>query len=78
VFPLRQTFAGDRISPKCSIIEVRLGEWKQLFDAIAPLPFLDRYSNVADRDAWRGDWQDVSPRVERKTAEGKSGRLTQP
>jgi hypothetical protein len=48
--------AGDRIPPKWSIIEVQLAEWTQLFDAIDPLPFRDRYSNVADRDAWRGDW----------------------
>ena len=58
-FPCDKLSAGDRISPKCSIIEVHLGEWKQLFDTIAPLPSLDRHSNVADRDAWRGDWQDV-------------------
>ena len=74
--------AGDLIPPKCPIIDVHLAECKQLFDAIDPLPFRGRYSNVADRDAWRGDWQDVSPGVERKTTEGnhpcKSDRLIQP
>jgi len=34
--------AGDPIPPKCSIIEVHVGELKQLFDAIDPSPFRDR------------------------------------
>ena len=34
--------AGDSIPPKCSIIEVHVGELKQLFDAIDPSPFRDR------------------------------------
>jgi hypothetical protein len=34
--------AGDPIPPKCSVIEVHIGELKQLFDAIDPSPFRDR------------------------------------
>src|SRR5215467_7621202 len=34
--------AGDLIPPKCSLIEVHVGELKQLFDAIDPSPFRDR------------------------------------
>ena len=34
--------AGDPIPPKCAIIEVHVGELKQLFDAIDPSPFRDR------------------------------------
>jgi len=35
-------FAGDPIPPKCGVIEVHVGELKQLFDAIDPSPFRDR------------------------------------
>ncbi len=31
--------AGDPIPPKCSLIEVRVAELKQLFNAIDPSPF---------------------------------------
>lgn len=34
--------AGDAISAKCSVIEIHVGELKQLFDAIDPSPFRDR------------------------------------
>src|SRR5215471_1652458 len=34
--------AGDTIPPKCSVIEVHVGELKHLFDAIVPSPFRDR------------------------------------
>ena len=34
--------AGDPIPPKCAVIEIHLGELKQLFDAIDPSPFRDR------------------------------------
>jgi hypothetical protein len=37
-----KTSAGDSIPPKCSVIEVHVGELKQLFDAIDPSPFRDR------------------------------------
>jgi hypothetical protein len=42
-------FAGDPIPPKCAVIEVHVGELKQLFDAIDPSPFRDR-----DLDQSRG------------------------
>ena len=35
-------FAGDPIPPKCALIEVHVGELKQLFDAIDPSPFRER------------------------------------
>jgi hypothetical protein len=31
--------AGDAIPPKCAVIELHVGELKQLFDAIDPSPF---------------------------------------
>ena len=34
--------AGDPIPSKCAVIEVHVGELKQLFDAIDPSPFRDR------------------------------------
>src|SRR5437879_13543302 len=34
--------AGDPLSPKCSVIEVHVGELKQLFNAIDPSPFRDK------------------------------------
>jgi hypothetical protein len=34
--------AGDPIPPKCSVIEVHVGELKQLFNAIDPSPFRDK------------------------------------
>lgn len=34
--------AGDPIPPKCAVIEVHVGELKQLFNAIDPSPFRDR------------------------------------
>jgi len=34
--------AGDPIPPKCAVIEVHVGELKQLFDTIDPSPFRDR------------------------------------
>ncbi len=37
-----ETSAGDPIPPKCSVIEVHVGELKQLFDAIDPSPFRDK------------------------------------
>ena len=38
----KKAFAGDVIPPKCAVIEVHVGELKQLFDAIDPSPFRDR------------------------------------
>jgi hypothetical protein len=34
--------AGDTLPPKCSVIEVHVGELKQLFNAIDPSPFRDK------------------------------------
>src|SRR6201993_2795433 len=34
--------AGDPIPAKCAVIEVHVGELRQLFDAIDPSPFRDR------------------------------------
>src|SRR3954467_733054 len=34
--------SGDPIPPKCSLIEVHVGELKQLFNAIDPSPFRDK------------------------------------
>src|ERR1700751_26309 len=34
--------AGDPLPPKCSVIEVHVGELKQLFNAIDPSPFRDK------------------------------------
>jgi hypothetical protein len=34
--------ACDPLPPKCSVIEVRVGELKQLFNAIDPSPFRDK------------------------------------
>jgi hypothetical protein len=34
--------AGDALPPKCSVIEVHVGELKQLFNAIDPSPFRDK------------------------------------
>jgi hypothetical protein len=34
--------AGDPLPPKCSVIEVHVGELKQLFNAIDPSPFHDK------------------------------------
>lgn len=34
--------AGDTIPAKCSVIEVHIGELRQLFDAIDPSPFRDK------------------------------------
>ena len=71
--------AADRSSPKCLIIEVHLAQWKKLLNAIDPLPFRDRYTNVTDPDAWRGDWQVVSLRAgakeDRRPPRPKSGKL---
>src|SRR5438045_7635292 len=39
---LDKVSAGEPIPPKCAVIEVHIGELKQLFDAIDPSPFQDR------------------------------------
>src|SRR5436309_14561353 len=37
-----KTSAGDPIPPKCSLIEVHVGELKQLFNSIDPSPFRNK------------------------------------
>lgn len=37
-----QTSAGDAIAPGCRVIEVRVAELRQLFNAIDPSPFRER------------------------------------
>ena len=44
-----KTSAGDPIPPKCFVIEVHVGELKQLFDAIDPSPFRDRETLIRKR-----------------------------
>jgi len=39
---IRPTSAGDAVPPACRIIEVRVGELRQLFNAIDPSPFNER------------------------------------
>ena len=38
----QEASAGDPIPPKCAVIEVHVGELKQIFDAIDPSPFRNR------------------------------------
>ena len=40
--PTEHVSAGDAISPDCKIIEVRVAELRQLFNAIDPSPFRER------------------------------------
>ena len=40
--PAERPSAGDAIAQNCEIIEIRVGELKQLFNAIDPSPFHDR------------------------------------
>jgi len=40
--PVEPTSAGDPIPPKCEVIEVRVAELRQLFNAIDPSPFRER------------------------------------
>jgi len=42
--------AGDPLPPKCRIIEVRVGELRQLFNAIDPSPFRERDLDPAAED----------------------------
>jgi hypothetical protein len=47
--------AGDPIPPKCSVIEVQVGELKQLFNAIDPSPFRDKELDPKRRSSsWAG------------------------
>src|SRR5216684_6040598 len=51
--------AGDPIPPKCSVIEVHVGELKQLFNAIDPSPFrlFSRYGLRYGFASATGDFQ---------------------
>jgi hypothetical protein len=40
--PAPQPSAGDTIPPNCQLIEVRVGELKQLFNAMDPSPFREK------------------------------------
>ena len=40
--PVEPVFAGDPIPPTCKVIEVRVAELRQLFNAIDPSPFRER------------------------------------
>jgi hypothetical protein len=46
----RPPSAGDPLPPKCRIIEVRVGELRQLFNAIDPSPFRERDLDPAAED----------------------------
>jgi CO/xanthine dehydrogenase Mo-binding subunit len=67
--------AGDPIPAKCAVIEVHVGELRQLFDAIDPSPFSDRdldpkawptffdtcHADVPDEGAVRFGWEKRRP-----------------
>jgi hypothetical protein len=40
--PHRPRFAGDTLPQRCAVIEIRVGELRQLFNAIDPSPFRQR------------------------------------
>jgi hypothetical protein len=56
------TSAGDPLPPKCAVIEVHVGELKQLFDAIDPSPFRDR-----DLDPKAEEFMSAGPKTFRRT-----------
>lgn len=45
--------AGDAIPSKCAVIEVHVGELKQLFDAIGPSPFRESLTIGSWVSMWR-------------------------
>src|ERR1700684_1183817 len=53
--------AGDPIPPKCSVIEVHVGELRQLFNAIDPSPFRDKDLDPKAEDFIVG-WAKAPPR----------------
>jgi len=53
--------AGDPISPKCSVIEVRVPELKRLFNAIDPSPFHDKDLDP-DAEDFMVSWAKEMPR----------------
>lgn len=57
----RKPTAGDSIPPKCCVIEVHVGELKQLFNTIDPSPFRNRDLDPAAEDFVIG-WAKDLPR----------------
>lgn len=55
------TSAGDPLPPGCKTIEVRVGELKQLFNAIDPSPFHDKDLDP-DAEAFIVEWSTELPR----------------
>jgi len=56
--------AGDTIPPNCQLIEVRVGELKQLFNAIDPSPFREKDLDPSAEEfivGWARDLPDTSP-----------------
>jgi len=54
----QQQSAGDPIPPNCEVIEVHVGELKQLFNAIDPSPFREKDLDPKAEDfivSWAGD-----------------------
>ena len=40
--PVQQDSVGDAFPPHCAVLEVRVGESKQMYDALDPAPFRER------------------------------------
>src|SRR5262245_10588167 len=56
--------AGDTIPPNCQLIEVRVGELKQLFNAIDPSPFRERDLDPSAEEfivGWARDLPEKAP-----------------
>ena len=53
--------AGDPLPPNRSVIEVHVGELKQLFDAIDPSPFRDKDLDPKSSGVHRGLGQGPAP-----------------
>jgi hypothetical protein len=52
----RKASAGDPIPPKCAVIEVHVGELRQLFNSIDPSPFRSRdLDPKAEVHGWLGE-----------------------
>lgn len=56
--------AGDTLPPRCHVIEIRVSELRQLFNAIDPSPFQDRDLDPRAEEfivAWAGDLPQAEP-----------------
>ena len=60
VTPTSSSTAGDAIPRECRVIEVRVGELRQLFNAIDPSPFRERDLDPA-AEAFVVDWSRALP-----------------